>query len=84
MNTDSLLEIADDLEHGGITKELAAKKIRDWVFKKTNFWPQTTDEYYRKWPVLPESAFCSMCGQDTRQITVCMCSACPRASRIWC
>lgn len=83
MNTDNLLEIANDLEHGGITKELAAKKIRDWVFK-SNIWPQTTDEYYRKWPVLPQDALCSMCGQDTRQITVCMCSACPRATRIWC
>ena len=84
MNTASLLAIADDLEHGGITKELAAKKIRDWVFER-NIWPQKTDEYWpNKWPVLPESPLCSMCGQDTRQITVCMCSACPRANRIWC
>lgn len=86
MNTDKLTEIASDLENGGTTKKLAARRIRDWIYKNINIWPQTTDEYKRpnSWPVLPESVFCSMCGQDTRQITVCMCTACPRASRILC
>ena len=66
MNTNTLLEIADDLEHGGIAKELAAKKIRDWVFKNTNIWPQITYDtpvYIGKLLTVPErrsnEAWCS-------------------------
>ena len=37
MNTKPLSDLADDLEHGGITKKLAARKLRDWIKENKNF-----------------------------------------------
>ena len=40
MNTKPLSDLADDLEHGGITKKLAARKLRDWIKEiKTSICP---------------------------------------------
>lgn len=37
MNTKPLSDLAADLEHGGITKKLAARKLRDWIKENKNF-----------------------------------------------
>jgi len=51
---DELLSLASDLESGGITKKLAAQKIREWVFKNPNkpapYVPIPPSEWEKWWP----------------------------------
>lgn len=37
MNTKPLSDLASDLEHSGITKKLAARKLRDWIKENKGF-----------------------------------------------
>lgn len=56
MDTTPLSDIASDLEHGGITKRLAAKKIRDWIRGNKiadKLTPYTPKETPYQWPLVP-------------------------------
>lgn len=56
MDTTPLSDIASDLEHGGVTKKLAAKKIRDWIRGQKiadKLTPYTPKETPYQWPYVP-------------------------------